>query len=196
MLIIGLTGGIGSGKTTVAEIFQSLGITVIDTDIIARQLVELGQPAYKEIISTFDNIVDTDQQIDRNKLRDIVFDNPEQRTRLEQILHPRIQEQVKQRLASCSGEYVVVVVPLLVEKGKWSFIDRVLVVDCEPEQQLKRAMKRDGASASQIRKILQSQASREQRLACADDIIENQQDRREQLVKQVQMLDHKYRQLA
>jgi dephospho-CoA kinase len=90
----------------------------------------------------------------------------------------------------------VVVVPLLVEKGKWSFIDRVLVVDCEPEQQLKRAMKRDGASASQIRKILQSQASREQRLACADDIIENQQDRREQLVKQVQMLDHKYRQLA
>jgi dephospho-CoA kinase len=196
MLIIGLTGGIGSGKTTVAEIFQSLGITVIDTDIIARQLVEPGQPAYKEILSTFDNIVDTEQQIDRNKLRNIVFDNPEQRARLEQILHPRIQEQVKQRLASCSGEYVVVVVPLLVEKGKWSFIDRVLVVDCEPEQQLKRAMKRDGASASQIRKILQSQASREQRLACADDIIENQQDRREQLVKQVQMLDHKYRQLA
>lgn len=195
MLVIGLTGGIGSGKSTVAELFQQLGVPVIDTDVIARQLVEPGQPAFQEIISSFDSILTADGHVDRNKLREIIFNEPEKRIELEQILHPRIENITKQILASLNNEYVVIVIPLLAENGKWPFIDRVLVVDCDPQLQLERAMKRDTATAQQISKIIQAQASRQQRLDIADDIIINNHDH-SALTEQVQVLDHKYRQLA
>lgn len=195
MLVIGLTGGIGSGKSTVAELFQQLGVPVIDTDVIARQLVEPGQPAFQEIISSFDSILTADGHVDRNKLREIIFNEPDKRIELEQILHPRIENITKQILASLNNEYVVIVIPLLAENGKWPFIDRVLVVDCDPQLQLERAMKRDTATAQQISKIIQAQASRQQRLDIADDIIINNHDH-SALTEQVQVLDHKYRQLA
>jgi len=195
MLVIGLTGGIGSGKSTVAELFHQLGVPIIDTDVIARQLVEPGQPAFQKIISSFDSILTADGHIDRNKLREIIFNEPDKRIELEQILHPRIEDVAKQMLASFNSEYVVIVIPLLAENGKWPFIDRVLVIDCDPQRQLERAMKRDSATAQQISKIIQAQASRQQRLDIADDIILNDHDH-SALKEQVQVLDHKYRQLA
>ena len=195
MLVIGLTGGIGSGKSTVAELFHQLGVPIIDTDVIARQLVEPGQPAFQKIISSFDSILTADGHIDRNKLREIIFNEPDKRIELEQILHPRIEDVAKQMLASFNSEYVVIVIPLLAENGKWPFIDRVLVIDCDPQRQLERAMKRDSATAQQISKIIQAQASRQQRLDIADDIILNDHDH-SALKEQVQVLDHKYRRLA
>lgn len=195
MLVIGLTGGIGSGKSTVADIFQQLGAPVIDTDVIARQLVEPGQPAFQEIVSLFDSILMADGQIDRSKLREIIFNDPDKRIELEKILHPRIQDTVKQMLSTISNDYVIIVIPLLTENVKWPFIDRVLVVDCDPQLQLERAMKRDATTAKQISKIMQTQASREQRLAIADDIIINEHDHK-YLEKQVQDFDHKYHQFA
>lgn len=195
MLVIGLTGGIGSGKSTVADLFQQLGIPVIDTDLVARQLVEPGQPAYSEIITSFDSILTTDGHIDRHRLRDVVFNQPEKRLKLEAILHPRIQQQAKQILATLNNDYVIIVVPLLTENGKWPFIDRVLVVDCDPRLQVERASKRDTTDAEQIKKIIQVQATRQQRLAIADDCILNENDLNE-LKIQVKALDEKFRQLA
>lgn len=195
MLVIGLTGGIGSGKSTVADLFQQLGIPVIDTDLVARQLVEPGQPAYSEIITSFDSILTTDGHIDRLRLRDVVFNQPEKRLKLEAILHPLIQQQAKQILATLNDDYVIIVVPLLTENGKWPFIDRVLVVDCDPQLQVERASKRDATDAEQIKKIIQVQATRQQRLAIADDCILNENDLNE-LKIQVKALDEKFRQLA
>ena len=195
MLVIGLTGGIGSGKSTVADIFQQLGITIIDTDEIARQLVEPGQPAFQEITSSFDSILTANGQLDRSKLREIIFNEPDKRIELEQILHPRIQDVARQMLATSKSDYVIIVIPLLAENNKWPFIDRVLVVDCDPQLQLERAMKRDAVAAQQISKIIQAQASREQRMAIADDIILNEHDYTS-LKQQVHALDQKYRLLA
>lgn len=195
MLVIGLTGGIGSGKSTVADLFRQQGVPVIDTDEISRQLVEPGQLALDEIVSIFGDILTTDGQLDRVKLRKIIFEAPGEREKLEQILHPKIQSEVKKQLADTTSPYVIIVVPLLTEKGKYSFINRVLVIDCDEQLQLQRAMKRDNQDDQQIESIIKSQASRQQRLAIADDVICNESGLTE-LQTEIERLDKKYRQIA
>lgn len=177
MLVIGLTGGIGSGKSTVASIFAEFQIPIIDTDVIARQLVTPGQATLDEIIDAFgDDILLPNKELDRKKLAKISFANPSIRKQLEQILHPKIRLAVEKQLANLDAPYVIIVVPLLAEKGKYDFIDRVLVVDCEESQQITRTLQRDNRDKDQIQAILKSQASRDQRNAIADDIIENSGD--------------------
>lgn len=174
MLVIGLTGGIGSGKSTVASIFAEFQIPIIDTDVIAHQLVRPGQTALNEIIEAFGkDILLPNKELDRRKLATITFADATTRHKLEQILHPKIRREVEKQLANTHASYAIIVVPLLAEKGKYDFIDRVLVIDCDETQQITRTMQRDERSKNQIQAIMQSQASRRQRNAIADDIIKN-----------------------
>jgi len=196
MLRIGLTGGIGSGKSTVAEFFAAHGVPVIDTDEIARELVVPGQAAYREIVRHFgDGVIAASGTIDRGKLRSRVFDNPQERERLEAILHPRIREETKRRLDRLETGYVIVVVPLLIETGFDGLIDRILVVDADEARQLERVAKRSGMNAEQAGKIMASQATRQERLARADDVIENNGELPD-LERRVAELHARYRSLA
>ncbi len=196
MLIIALTGGIGSGKSVVTNMFAELGAPIIDTDVIARELVQPGQPAYAEIIDLFgDAILRADKHLDRRKLRDIIFESASQRRQLEAILHPRIRDTVQARVTELHNDYCIVVIPLLTETGTYPFIDRVLVVDSDPEQQIARTMQRDKQSRAAVEQIIKAQASREQRLKLANDVIENNADLAS-LKLQVHALDRKYRQLT
>ena len=193
---IGLTGGIGSGKSAAALLFSSRGVPVIDTDDIARVLVEPGQPAYDEIIRNFgEGILDRNRRIDRDKLRERVFDNAVERQRLEASLHPRIREVVRTKVAELDAPYCIVVVPLLIESGFNDLVDRVLVVDAPETLQVQRTMVRSGLNELEIRKIISAQATRAQRLQRADDVIENNADRK-QLEKEVERLHHWYLSLA
>lgn len=175
MPVIGLTGGIGSGKSTVADLFAHSGAAVIDTDLIARQLVTPGSPALAEIRAAFsDAVLDSAGKLDRAGLRRLVFADDTARRRLEAILHPRIRSDVKHALAEVQAPYAVVVIPLLIETGGYrDMLDRVLVVDCPETLQIERVMARNGLSAEDVRAIMATQASRAERLAAADDVIEN-----------------------
>jgi dephospho-CoA kinase len=174
MLVVALTGGIGCGKSAVSHHLESLNVPVIDADKLARRMVEPGSPALTEIQATFgDHLVDDAGYLDRAALRDIVFDKPEQRARLEAILHPRIRRAMEEWLVKQSAPYAVLVIPLLFETGQTTLADRVLVIDCEPARQIDRVAERDGLSESQINQILDAQADRESRLSGADDVIEN-----------------------
>lgn len=195
-LRIGLTGGIASGKSTVSGLFESLGVVVIDTDIIARELVQPGQPALDEIRAAFGAAVfSADGALNRSAMRHRVFADPAARQRLEAILHPRIQQETLHRMTSIKGDYVVVVVPLLNDSPLREQLDRILVVDCDEDTQLKRLLTRDAESEEQARRMLASQPSREQRLAIADDIILNDLDI-ESLATQVSALHEMYKSLA
>ncbi|MGD8711730.1 MAG: dephospho-CoA kinase [Thiohalophilus sp.] len=196
MLVVGLTGGIGSGKTTVAQAFARLDVPLIDTDVIARELVAPGLPALKAIVSHFGNSVLTrDGELDRPKLREIVFSSAEQRAELERILHPRIREVVQSRLAELDAPYCLIIIPLLSETGGYPFLDRVLLVDAAEETQIARTMARDGLERQQVEQILASQSSREQRRAIADDIIDNNGDSAS-IQQQVEALHQHYLRLA
>lgn len=174
MLRVGLTGGIGSGKSTVAELFARRGVPVIDTDVIARDVVRPGQPALAEITKEFGNgVLDQHGNLDRARLRVLVFDSPDKRERLEAMLHPRIRNAVLHQLAISNAPYCVIVVPLLVETKFREFIDRVLVVDAEETRQMERTSARDHVPIEAVQKILAAQAKRETRLAVADDVITN-----------------------
>ncbi len=174
MLVVALTGGIGSGKSTVSRHFESLGVPVIDADLIAREEVAPGSPALEEISREFGaEIIGSDGHLDRSRLRELVFDNPEKRHRLEQILHPRIRTEMEHRLASLAAPYAVLVIPLLLESGQNELAERILVVDCTPSQQIARVHDRDGLEESQIRQIISAQLDRETRLSAADDVLEN-----------------------
>jgi dephospho-CoA kinase len=193
---VGLTGGIASGKSTVADLFAARGVTVLDTDLIARQVVEPGQPALGQVVEAFGpGVLDSDGSLDRPALRARVFSDPAARRRLEGILHPAIRAELARQSVAAGGEYQVLVIPLLVEGGRVDTVDRVLVVDCPVETQLERLTARDGETTESALKIIASQASREARLAAADDVIENA-GRPEELAAQVASLDAKYRQLA
>lgn len=173
---IGLTGGIASGKSTIANMFAELGAAIIDTDVIARQIVQPGQPALKEICRRFgDEIVDTDGNLKRRALRKIIFTDDNARVDLEAILHPRIGDVTRHQADTIQGPYQIIVVPLLVGSPLLAFLDRILVVDCNEETQLQRLLARDAETADQARRILAAQASREERLAIADDIISSDQ---------------------
>ena len=170
---IGLTGGIASGKSTVAELFTGLGVPVIDTDIIAREVVLPGQPALAEIRDAFGDAVFEDGVLNRAAMRQQIFADNDARRRLEAILHPRIrQETIKQANAS-GGDYQLIVVPLLTESPLRDYVDRILVVDCDEETQIERLLARDAETEDQARRILATQASRDERLAIADDVIHN-----------------------
>ncbi|MGI9343496.1 MAG: dephospho-CoA kinase [Gammaproteobacteria bacterium] len=176
-LRIGLTGGIASGKTLVADCFAELGIPVIDTDQVARDIVEPGQPALRDIRRAFgDEILTTDGRLDRRRMRALVFADADRRTELEAILHPRIRSETAARVAAAQGPYVIVVVPLLVETGFDGMTDRVLVVDCPVAMQRARLLERDAENPAQVERILAAQASRAERLTAADDIVDNSGD--------------------
>lgn len=173
-LLIALTGGIASGKSAVAAIFASLGVAVLDTDEIARAVVEPGSPALAKLVAEFGGkILDTAGRLDRARMRERVFNDPEQRKRLEAITHPAIREELARRSQEADGAYQIHVIPLLTETGRADAYDRVLVVDCPEDEQLNRLMARDGSNLEQARRILAAQVSREQRLSIADDVIVN-----------------------
>lgn len=173
-LRIGLTGGIASGKSTVADLFGDLGAIVIDTDVIAREVVAPGQPALAEIAAAFGpTVIAADGSLDRAALRELVFSDDAARNQLEAITHPRIGEETRRQSNAAGGPYQLIVVPLLATSALRAFVDRVLVVDCKESTQLERLLARDGGSEQQARRILAAQASRDERLAIADDVIHN-----------------------
>ncbi len=191
-LRIGLTGGIASGKSTVADLFAEHDVPIIDTDVIARQLVQPGMPALDEIRTAFgDDVFDSQGQLDRARMREVVFSDASRREQLESILHPRIRDEAIARSGATDGPYQIIVVPLLVESPMRDLMDRVLVVDCDEETQLNRLLARDAENEDQARRILAAQASRADRLGIADDVISNDGDL-ETTRRQVDALHEKY----
>ena len=173
-MIIGLTGGIGSGKSAAANFFQNEGISVIDTDQLARKVIEKDTPGYSKVVDSFGaNILDNNDSIDRAKLREEVFHDNEKRKILESITHPLVRELMVQKISSSTSPYSIIMVPLIFETNSAKNYDRVLVIDCDVEIQLERAMARDENSADLIQKIIDSQCSRSERLSIANDVIPN-----------------------
>lgn len=195
MLKIGLTGGIGCGKTTVAELFAAKGIPVFDADRISRDLVEPGQPALDAIVRHFGPDLLIGGRLDRTRLRQIVFSSPLERQWIEALLHPLIYAEMEARLGRVSGPYCLLVVPLLLETGRRDFVDRLLVVDCPAKVQRQRIKARDGLDDAELQRVLSAQLARQDRLAAADDIIENSADR-DDLGAQVDRLHQSYLILA
>ena len=171
---VALTGGIASGKSTVADLFAALGVPVIDTDLIAREVVEPGEPALAQLAAAFGpEVLGPDGRLDRRRLRDMVFADPTARRRLEAILHPAIRARMEAQSRAAGGPYQLLVIPLLAEGGRRDHVDRVLLVDVPESAQVERLMRRDGSSREQARAALAAQASRAVRQAIADDVIEN-----------------------
>ena len=191
-LRVALTGGIASGKTTVANLFAALGVAVVDTDLLAREVVAPGSPLLPQIAAHFgDSVLLPDGSLDRAKLRERVFAKPAERHWLEQLTHPAIRALTDARCDSAAGRYVIIAIPLLVETQGTARFDRVLVVDCDPSIQLARLQARDGATREQAERMLAAQATRQQRLAVADDVIRNDGDL-ENLRGQVEKLHGAY----
>ena len=174
-MIIGLTGGIGSGKTAVSETFEKLGITVVDADLASRVVVEKGKPCLEEIAKHFgDDILNENDELNRAKLREIIFNSDSEKLWLESLLHPAIAEQIKDELNASKSPYTILVSPLLLETNQRDFCDKVLVVDVPIEIQMERTTKRDGVSEDQVKSIIKSQINRDERLQLADEIILNE----------------------
>ena len=196
MFCVALTGGIGSGKSTVAELFAALGAAVSDADAIAHALTAPGEPLVAEIGAEFGpGLVGPDGVLDRVALRRLVFADPIRRRQLEALVHPRIRAQMIQDLATGTAPYTVLVIPLLFETGQTDLADRVLVVDLPEGQQRLRVARRSGLDSAEIDRILASQVSRAKRLAGADDIIDNSGPAAA-LVPAVEALHHRYLALA
>jgi dephospho-CoA kinase len=197
MFIVGLTGGIGSGKSTVADCFASLGVPVVDTDVIARELTAPGGAALAQIRAAFGGaVMRADGSLDRAALRRLVFADNAARLQLEAILHPRIRQVVAEVLATLNAPYALVVIPLLVETGGYrDLLNRVLVVDCPEAAQIERVMARNGLTREEVTAILAAQAGRAERLAAADDVIVNTASP-EALATEVEALNGRYRDLA
>lgn len=172
--VVGLTGGIGSGKTLVSDLFAELGVPVIDADIVARQMVEKGSPLLAKIVEHFgERVLAENGELDRVVLRQIIFSDEEAKVWLNNLLHPAIREEMVKKLQKTTACYVIWVVPLLIENNLTEFCDRILVVDVKPEIQLERAVKRDKSKIETIKNIIASQVSRDVRLSYADDVIDN-----------------------
>ena len=195
-LVIGLTGGIASGKTVVSRYFEHLGVPVIDADVVARDVVEPGEPGLEAVIDEFGTeVLDEKGRLDRRKLRSVVFEDPDNRRTLEAILHPLIKERMKSQLEDLEGDYAILAIPLLLEADQTDMVDRVLLVDTSESEQINRARMRDGVGEEEVRKIMGSQASRADRLARASDVIENN-GTIDELRQRVRRLDEFYRSLA
>ncbi len=195
---VALTGGIASGKTTVANLFAARGVPLIDTDLIAREVVEPGQPALAAVASTFGNdVLGPDGRLDRRRLREVIFSDATARARLEAILHPAIRAEMERQSAAAAhaGPYQILVIPLLAEGGRRDHVDRVLVVDAPEAVQVERLVARDSVTREQAQASLRAQAKRETRLGIADDVVTNT-GRIEDLREQVAALHERYVQLA
>jgi dephospho-CoA kinase len=190
-LIVGLTGGIGSGKSAASDIFENLGIQVIDTDKISHLLTSVNSDCLSAITNIFGLDILEKGQLNRTKLRKIIFGDDLARKKLENILHPRIRQKVEEALSEAKEPYVIVVVPLLVEKKKYEFINRILVIDCDEQIQINRVKKRNNLNDKEVADIMRTQATRQQRLVQADDIIHNNGDL-SLLLEQVKFLNKKY----
>jgi dephospho-CoA kinase len=196
MFVVGLTGGIGSGKSAAADEFARLGATVVDTDVIAHELTEKGGAAVAEVEKLFGAAFIVGGAMDRRRMRERVFADPQAKKTLERILHPIIREESARRIAAAAGPYVIHVVPLLVESPDYRRrVDRVLVVDAPEDTQVERVRARSGLSADEVRAIMRTQASRAERLAAAHDVIDNGGSR-EALRTQVAALHQKYLQFS
>lgn len=172
--VVALTGGIASGKSTVAELFAKRGVEIIDTDVIARNLVAPGQPMLGSIVQAFGHeLLDAYGRLKRRMLRELIFRYPDKRRQLEALMHPEIASEARRQISEVRTAYCILVIPLLAETGGFEGIDRVLVVDAAPATQLSRLAARDEVSAEEAKAALAAQASREQRLAFADDVISN-----------------------
>ncbi len=192
MLKIGLTGGIGSGKSSVARLFAGLGSPVLDADVIAHQLVAKGQPALVQIQQAFgSSIIRPDGSLDRSHLRELVFSDPGQKQKLEAILHPLIYKTLQAALEQLSAPYCIICIPLLFETNMTHFVDRILVVDCPVETQIERVKNRDHLSTARIESIIASQASCTLRKSKADDLIDNSKTE-SGLAEQVKKLHNLY----
>ncbi len=195
MLKVGLTGGVGCGKSTVAGLFMEKGIPVFDADHIARELVEPGQPAFVEIVATFGETIVANGRLDRAKLRELIYADAEAKRSLEAIIHPLVYQALEQRVIGLEAPYCIFAIPLLIETGRQDSVDRILVVDCHPAQQYERVRQRDGLDDAAIERIIRAQASREEKCHAANDIIENT-GQIEQLREQVETLHQTYLALA
>ena len=193
---VGLTGGIASGKSTAAKFFGALGVPILDSDQIARDVVEPGQPPLERLVARFGpTILTADGHLDRPALRDIVFSDPKARADLEALTHPAIGAALEARSAAAGGPYQILVIPLLVEKNLGAHVDRVLVVDCDEDLQIRRLSTRDGSTPQQAQAILNVQAARATRLKVADDVISNEADM-SAVQSQVAALHARYLELA
>ncbi len=176
-MIVALTGGLASGKSSVARMFEALGVPVIDADVVTRQLVEPGAPALAEIVDAFgDGVLDGHGRLDRARMRERVFHNDAERIKLESILHPKVSEVMQAFASACDAPYVLFVIPLLVETDQAGKMDRVIVVDAPRALRSTRAVARDGTRPETIAAIIDSQATRADRLLVADAVIENSED--------------------
>ena len=195
--VVGLTGGIGSGKNAVADAFGKLGVEVVDTDQLAHRLSASGQPGFEAIRATFPELpLQADGEIDRAALRQRVFADSPARERLEKAIHPLIGAEARREIARWSGPYGLIVVPLLLERaGLRAVVDRILVVDCPEDEQVRRVTARSGLAPAEVRAIMATQFSRAERLAAADDIVDNA-GALEAIMPQVRSLDRRYRELA
>ena len=194
--VVVLTGGIASGKTAVSDLFALRDVPIIDTDRIAHEIVEPDQLALKQIVNAFGKeFLDADGRLDRKKMRETIFSSPEQKNRLEGILHPAIREEVDHRISHIDAPWCILVIPLLTQNSAFKQMDRVLVVDVEESEQIERVMARDNISQEQAQSILDAQISRQQRLALGDDILDNSGNL-EQLESAVNKLYQKYSELA
>ncbi|MDH5916310.1 dephospho-CoA kinase [Vibrio splendidus] len=192
-IIIGLSGGIASGKTTVANLFnEHFNIDIVDADIVAREVVAVGSDGLKQITDRFgETILLEDGSLNRSKLRELIFSDPTEKQWINDLLHPMIRNKIDSDLSKVTSPYGLLVAPLLVENQMQSMADRVLIVDVPTEVQIERTMSRDNVSREQVASILKSQASREQRLAVADDVIKNH-TKSQELLPQITDLHQKY----
>ena len=173
-MIVGLTGGIGSGKTAVSDCFEELGIVIVDADLASRVVVEKGKPCLQQISERFgQDILNEVGELDRSKLREIIFNSDEEKDWLESLLHPAIGRQIQDELKASTSPYSILVSPLLLETGQKDYCDKVLVVDVPVETQVERTLKRDGVSEEQVQSIIKAQISRQNRLELADEVIIN-----------------------
>jgi dephospho-CoA kinase len=196
-LVVGVTGGIGSGKSAAARLFEQLGAGLVDTDAIAHELTQAGEPAVTEIAHRFGaEFLDAKGALDRARMRERVFSDAASRAELEAILHPLIRQRVRHLVGLAKSPYVLVLIPLLVESGGYpDLVHRVLVIDCDEAVQIERVMARNNLTELQIRAIMRAQAGRQERLAIADDVINNS-GTLDDLRRQVEVLDGRYRELA
>lgn len=193
MYVVAITGGIGSGKTTVANQFAELGIEVVDADVIAREVVEPGTPALAAIADHFGSeVITPDGQLDRRRLRERVFTDPQAKGWLNALLHPLIRTEMQRQCAAARSPYCLLVVPLLVENRLTALANRVLVIDVDEATQIERTCRRDGVSREQAQAVLAAQASRAQRLAAADDVLDNQNGTPEAIKSRILALHETY----
>ena len=194
---IGLTGGIASGKTTVCNLFKDLSVEIIDADVISHELSKKGGAAFEEIIEAFeDEIIGNDGELDRKKLRSIVFNDNTKKKILERIIHPKVLLSINEKIKASQSDYLIISVPLMIETGMNAMMDRVLLIDCNVETQIERLSQRDQSSREEAIKIIESQASIESKRELSDDrIINNNETSIEELTLKVKELDDSYRNL-